>query len=85
MAQFIVVDQVLVAKRDADDALRYQRLHAVLYEVTVAAVFEARSQPARQTKDAIGGSQQHGAGIGGDPATVKRGDDRAAFDGCKIE
>jgi hypothetical protein len=80
-----MVDQVLVAKRDADDPLRHQRLHAVLDEVTVAAVLEAGGETPGQTDDAIGGTQQQRPAVGGDAAAVECGNDRTVFDRCKVE
>ena len=57
MAQFIVVVQILVAKRDAMDALRDERLDAVLDAVLPAAVGEAGRRLPRQADDAIGLAQ----------------------------
>ena len=85
MAQFVVVDQVLVAERDADDALHDQCIHAVLDEVAVAAVLEAGGEAAGQSKHPVGRPQQQCAGIGGDAAAVERGNYRAVLDGCKFK
>ncbi len=71
MAQFVVVNQILVAERDAGNSLRHQRLYAVLDEVAVAAVLEAGGKTPGQSDDAIGSTQQQRAGVSGDAATVE--------------
>jgi len=71
VAQFVMLDQILVTQRDADDPLHHQRLYAVLDELAVAAVLEAGSETAGQSDDAISGTQQQGTGVGADAAAVE--------------
>jgi hypothetical protein len=54
LAQFVVVDQVLLAKRDADHTLHHQRLNLVFDEGRIARVSEATDQPTGQPDHAVG-------------------------------
>ena len=44
VAQFVVVDQILVAECDADDALHHQRLDVVFDKIGIAHIGEASGQ-----------------------------------------
>ncbi len=86
MAQFVVVVEVFVAQRNADNALRHQCLrHVCSTKARIAAVLEAGGEAAGQPDDAIGRTQQQRARVRRDATAVKRGNDRTAFDRCKIE
>ena len=61
MAQVIVVVQVLIAKRNAMDALREQCFDAMLDPVLPPAICEAGRRLAGQTDGAIGFAQQQRA------------------------
>ena len=63
MAQLVVVVQVLVAERDADDALHHQRLDTVLDQSGIAAVGEAGGEALDQPDRPVGRAQQQRAGI----------------------
>ena len=71
MPQFVVVVQVLVAERDADDALHHHGLDLVLHQFGGARVGEAGGEPLGQPDGTIGLAQQQGTGIRGDRAAVE--------------
>jgi hypothetical protein len=83
--QLVVVDQILVAERDAEDALADQRGDRVLDPLRVAGIAEAGGEAPDQADRPIGGAEQQRAGIGGDRPAVEAGDHRAARDRCKLE
>jgi len=85
VAQFVVVDQVLVAQRDADHALHHQRLHVVFDKVGIARIGEAGGQTPGQSDHPVRGAEQQPARIRSDPPAVERGHNGAAFHPCKIE
>ncbi len=70
VSQLVMIDEVFVTQRDAEDALHQQRLHRVLDERRMACIGEAAGQPAGQTDHPVGGAQQR-AGIQRDPASVE--------------
>jgi hypothetical protein len=72
MAKFVVVVQILVAKRNAMDALSNQRLDAVLDRVLSAVICEAGRRQPCQTNGAIGLAQQQSSCVRGDGAAVER-------------
>src|SRR3954454_3419193 len=82
MTQFVMVDEVFIPQGDTDNALRHQRLHAVLAIVGITAVLEAGGKAAGQTDDVVGGTEQPRTGIGGDPSAIKRRNERAALKGA---
>jgi hypothetical protein len=45
MAQFVVIDEILVAERDANDTLHHQRLDLMLDEDRIARIGEAVCSP----------------------------------------
>jgi hypothetical protein len=57
MTQFVMVDEVFIPQGDTDNALRYQRLHAVLAIVGIMAVLEAGGKATGQTDDVVGGTE----------------------------
>jgi hypothetical protein len=85
VAEFVVVDQVLVAERDADDALHDQRLDLVFDQVRLAGIAEARRETLDQTDGAVGGAEQQRTGVRGDPPAVERGHHGTALHACKLE
>jgi hypothetical protein len=80
MAQLVVVDQVFVAKREAEHPLRHHGRDAVLDLGLDPRVIKAGSEPGDQTNRAVGRTEQQRSGIRGDLATVERGDHLAALD-----
>ena len=80
VAQLIVVDQVLVAERDAEHPLRHHRLDRVLDLRLGAAIGEAGGEPRHQADRPIGRAEQQRAGIRGDLAAIERGHHLAALD-----
>jgi hypothetical protein len=78
--QLIVIDQVLVAERDAEDTLRHHRRDAVLDQPRHPAVIEAGRKSGDQANRPIGRAEQQRTGVRRDLAPVKRGDDLAALD-----
>ena len=85
LAQLVVIVEVLVAQRQAEDPLPNQRLDLVLDKAGVAPVGEARRKPAHQPKAAIHLAQQQRAGVRGDVAAIEAGHHRAAFYRFKFE
>ncbi len=83
VAQFVVVDQVFVAERNAHDALHDQRLDVMLDQHRIACVLEAGGQAAGQADPSVGSAEQQGARIRRDPTTIKRRHHRAAIHACK--
>jgi hypothetical protein len=85
VAEFIVVNEVLVAERDADHALHQQGLKAVFDKGRVAMVLKARSQPPGQADHLVGGAQQQRTSITGDVSAVEGRHHRAAFQAWKVK
>jgi hypothetical protein len=71
MTKLVVVDQVLVAERDADHALHDQRLDLMLDQIRVTGVRKAGGQAPGQADDAVRGAEQQRPGIRGDPPAVE--------------
>ncbi len=63
VAELVVVDQILVAERDADDPLHHQRLDVVLDQVLITPVNKAASETPGQADRSVSGAQQQRAGI----------------------
>jgi hypothetical protein len=80
VAQLIVVDQVLVAERDAEHALCHHRLDRVLDLRLRAVVKKTRREPRRQVDRPIGRAEQQPAGIRRVVPAVERGHHLAALD-----
>jgi hypothetical protein len=80
VTQLVVVDEILIAERDAEHPLRHHRLDAVLDLAQDPSVIEAGSEPLDQTDGPIGRAQQQPAGIRGDLAAIKGGHHLAALD-----
>jgi hypothetical protein len=78
--QLIVVDQVLVAERDAEHPLRHHRLDRMLDLRLHPAVVEAGGEPRHQADRAIGRPEQQRPGVRRDLATIERSYHLAAFD-----
>jgi hypothetical protein len=85
VAQFVVVDQVLVAKRDANDTPHHQRLDLVLDQRRIARVGEAAGQPTGQPDPPVGSAEKHCTGIRRYPPAVKRSHYCAPFHACKLK
>ena len=83
MAELVVVIEILIAQRNADNPLHHQRLDRVLGIGRVAAVLEAGRQATGQAQHPVRRPQQQGTGVAGDGATVKGCNNRAAFSRCK--
>jgi hypothetical protein len=80
-----VVVQVLIAQRDADDALHHHGLDLVLHQLGGACIGEAGREPLGQPDRPVGLAQQQRAGVRGDRATIEGGNNVAAFDGWKFK
>jgi hypothetical protein len=83
MAELVVVVEVLITQRNADNPLHHQRLHRMLDIGRIAAVLETDRQAMGQAQHPIRRSQQQRTGVTGDGATVKRRNNRASFSRCK--
>jgi hypothetical protein len=80
-----MVDQVLIAKRDADHTLHHQRLNLVFDEGRIARVGEAAGQPTGQPDHAVGSAEKQRTSIRGHPPAVERSHHCAPFHACKLE
>ena len=85
MAQLVVVDEVLVAKRDPEYPLPDQRCHPMLDAGGIAFVSEALREPVHQPDHPIRRAQQQRAGIRRDPPAIEPGHHRPARHRCKAE
>jgi len=63
VAKLVVVDQVFVAERDADDPLTDQGRHIALDKGRVAGVLEARRKPTGQADHLVGRAEQQRPGF----------------------
>ena len=72
VTQFVVVVQILVAKRDPEHPLTDQRHHLVLNEFRTSHVVKARRKPVHHPDGAICRAQKQRPGIRGDRASVER-------------
>ena len=77
--QLIVIDQVFVAERDAEQPLRHHGLDCVLDLDLGTPVGKAGSEPGHQAKRTIGRAEQQRTGVRGDRAAIKPGSDPTAF------
>ena len=84
-AQPIVVVQVLVAERQAEDALADQRLECVLDQLGRTGVAEAGRKAFGEPDRLVGGAEQQRTAIRGDRAAIKGAYNPTAFDGSEIE
>lgn len=80
----VVIDQVLVAERDADHALHDQGGDVVLDQVRTARIGEAADEALDQPDRPVCAAQQQRPGIGRDRAAIKRRHHGPALDGCKL-
>ena len=83
VAQFVMIDQILVAQRDAKYALPDQGRNRVLDQILRSAVLETPGKPINQPDRPVARAKQHRAGIRGHLAAVESGNHRSAIDGCK--
>ncbi len=85
VAQRVVVDQVLVAERDAEDALAQQIGHRMRTAAAKAQIGEATSQPPAEPDRPVGRGQQHHAAVRRDRAAVESAHKFAAAGASEIE
>jgi hypothetical protein len=83
MAELVMVVEILITKRNADNPLHHQRFERMLGIGGIAAVLEAGCQAAGQAQHPIRRPQQQGAGVAGDGATIEGRNNRTAFSRCK--
>jgi hypothetical protein len=83
MAELVVVIEILITERNADNPLHHQRLDGMLGIGRVAAVPKAGRQATGQAQHPVGCPEQQRTRIAGDGAAVKRRNDRASFSRCK--
>ena len=84
MAQFIVIVEVFIAKRDAMNALGEQRFDRVLAR-SAAAICEAGRDLPGQAEDAVGLAQQQRTCVRGDGPAVKSRCDFPASEAGEIQ
>jgi hypothetical protein len=80
VSQLIVIDQILIAERDAEHALRHHRLDRVLDLRLDTTVVEAGSEPRHQADRAIGRAEQQRAGVRRDLTAIEGGHHLATLD-----
>ena len=85
LAQFVVIVEVLVAQRQAEDPLPHQRLDLMLDIARIAPVPEALAEPTDQAQAAIHLAQQQRPRVRGDVAAIEAGHHRATFNRFKFE
>jgi len=83
VAQLVMVDQILIAERNAEHPLADQCHHLVLDQVGAPLVVKARGKATHHVDGAIRRPQEQRAGIGGDRPGIKRRHHLAPLDGCK--
>ena len=79
MAQLVVVDDVLVAERDAENALAEHRRKLVHDERPIASILETIGQPRHEPDRCVGLAEQERACIRGDRAAIERAHNIAAL------
>jgi hypothetical protein len=85
MAQLIVVVDILIAERDAEDALAEQRWQRVDGGIQIAAILEAARQPRHQPDRFVGLAQQQRARVRADLPAIEGAHNLAALDSSEIE
>jgi hypothetical protein len=80
-----MVDEVLIAERNAEHALADEGRKCVLDQVRITSILKTGGEALDQVDGTIGGSEQQGPGIGGDHSPCERGHHRASFDRCRDE
>jgi hypothetical protein len=85
MPQLVVVDQVLVAKRDAEHPLAHQGGDIMLDALRRTRIAKAPCEAPHQADGPVRGPEQQRAGIGGDRPAVEVGHHTPGLDGCKLE
>ena len=85
VAQPVMIDEVLVAERDAEHALADQGGDLVLHALRRLRVAEAGGEAPHQAGGAIGGPEQQRASVGSDRPAVEARDHGAACYRCEVE
>ena len=83
MAKLVVVVEILITERNADNPLHHQRLDGMLGIGRIAAVPKASRQATGQAQHPIGRPEQQRTRVAGDGATIKGRNNRASFSRCK--
>ncbi len=84
-AQTLVVVEVLIAQRDAEDALGQEGPLRMGDEERIAGIDDTGVEGVDQTHRAIHLAQEQGSPIGGQPTATKVGLDVLTFEACKQE
>jgi hypothetical protein len=85
LAQLVVIVEIFVAQRQAEDALPDQRLHLVLDQARIAPVVEARGEPLHQRQTLVHLPQQQRPRVRRDLAAREARHHRPAFYRFKLE
>ena len=78
-----MIDQVLIAQRQSEDALADQRLDLVLDQLLAARVAEAGGKAIDETDRPIGRAEQQRPGVRSDASAVESRHHQTAFDRYK--
>jgi hypothetical protein len=81
----VVINEVLVAEREAEHALADQRADRVLDQLLRTMIAEAGGEPADQPNGPVGLRQQQRTGVRRDPTAAEVGHHLAALDPSEIE
>ena len=85
LAQLVVIVEIFVAQRQAEDALPHQRRDPMLDVASVTPIDEAVGEAAHQPKAAIDLSQQQRTGVRGDVPAIEPGHHRTPRNRFKFE
>jgi hypothetical protein len=85
VAQFVMIEQILITQRQREDPLPDQSGERVLDQLRRPMVAKAPGKALDQPDRPVGRTEQQGAGVRGDRAAIERDDHRAPLDACKSE
>lgn len=85
MAQLVVIDQVLVAQRNARHSLTHQARHRVFDQIGRPVIGEAVGKALDQPNMPVGRAEQHRTGFRGHRSTIKRCRHSPPFNRCKAK
>ena len=85
LAQFVMIVEILISQRQAEDALSHQRVDLMLDIAWVAPIDEAVGEATHQPKVSVNLAQQQRPCIGGNVPTIETGHHRTPFNRFKFQ
>ena len=85
VAQGVVIDQILIAERQAENSLPHKRRDGMLDQFGIAPVDEAFRHPLDQPDRPVSASQKQRPSVGRHRPAVEVGDNFALFHGCEFK